>query len=140
VTASRDQLAARQAPHQRRPAPGLRAGSVAAAAGMDEPLAQGRDDRHTPARMTVGEQLGTGVVEEPQVLRRHDRLPYRPAIPGRAGLGTPAAIGHGHRTIPAERDRTVPAIGALSLIGRVGGNLKDQMPDSARSKRGRIPA
>ena len=44
--------------------------SVPTAVGMDEPLAQCRDDGCAPARMTIGKQLCIGEVEEPEVFRR----------------------------------------------------------------------
>jgi NADPH-dependent 2,4-dienoyl-CoA reductase/sulfur reductase-like enzyme len=70
----------------------LNPGSVPAAVGMDEPLAQGRDNRHAPARMTIGKQLRGGEVEEPEILRRHDWLLHGPAMVVEAGVGASPVI------------------------------------------------
>ena len=74
----------------------LNPGSASAAAGMGEPLAEGSDDGHAPARMTIGKELCVGEVEEPEVLRRSDWLPDGPAMAVAASVGASAIIRYGH--------------------------------------------
>jgi hypothetical protein len=63
---------------------------------MDKPLAQRRDNGYAPARMTIGKQLRRREIEEPQVLRRHDRLLHGPAMLLEAGGGASPVIRYRH--------------------------------------------
>jgi hypothetical protein len=107
---------------------------------MDEPLAEGRDDRHATAGMAIGKHLRTRGVEEPEVLRRYDRLFHGPATVIETGVGAAPIIRYGHRAIGVEGDGAASPVVALGLIDRVGDDLQDQVPNAARSKHGRALA
>lgn len=59
---------------------------------MDEPLAEGCDHGHAPARVAIGKQLRIGEVKEPEILRRHDRLLHGPALVVDTGLGASPVV------------------------------------------------
>lgn len=89
--------------------------------------------------MAVREGLGLGEVEEPQVLRGHDRLLDDVAVLVEPGVGAPPVIRHGHGTVGVESDTAAPSAAVLRLVGRIGDDLEDEVPGPTRSERGGIP-
>jgi len=118
----------------------LNPGSVPTAVGMDEPLAQCRDDRYAPARMTHREAVVHRGSRRTEVLRRHDRLPHGPAMVVKTSVGASPAVRYRHRTIQVEADSTSFPVAALGLVRRIGDNLEYQVPNTAGREHGRVVA
>lgn len=106
-------------------------GSVAAAVGVDEPRAECGDDGHAPSGVSVGQWGRVGVVEETEVLRRHDRLLHDLVVFVEACVGAPSVVGDGHGAVGVERDAAVSAVAGLGLVRRIGDDFANQAPKRA---------
>lgn len=92
VTSDRNQISNRDAMFVT-----LNPGSVPAAVGVDEPLAEGRDNGHAPARMTIGKQLRGGKSENRRsFIAMIGFFTVRPTIVGEAGVGASPVIRYRH--------------------------------------------
>ncbi len=114
-------------------------GSVEAPVGMNQPLAQGCDDRHAATRISVRKPFRLREIEEPKILRGHDRLLHHPAMLVDRSVGAPAVILHRHRAVGMQRDHTPSAAPAHCLVSGVSNDLENKVFGSARRELLRIP-
>jgi hypothetical protein len=109
-------------------------GPVMAAVDVHQPLAQRSNDRHSSPRMAVGKLLCIREVEEPEVLRRHDRLLDDSPHIVESGVGASAVVGYRNRLVGVQRDVAVPRCLIGSFVSGVGNHFENQMQHATRSK------
>jgi hypothetical protein len=101
---------------------------------MNQPLAQRCDDGHAATRMSVRKPFCFREVEEPKILRGHDRLLHHSATLVDPRVGAPSVILHRHGAVGMQCDYAPSTAPARCLVSGMGNDLKNKVSRPARSE------